>query len=309
MPRRGRDFEQTISRILHALHPETQVTTPRMVYDHDSGKCREVDVEIRRLVRGKERLVIVECRDRLIQQDITWIEQLDSKRRGMHADSAIAVSSSPFTSGAISKADAVGIELRLCKSMSAEDVAKVIGDLTPETTSRNSRLHGCEVLFKNEDLAEDADRIWEELGKVGDALRLIDKNNEARQSIHDAWREIAKIHPIFNEVPKNGDVVRKQAPSYWPNPATGYCIEACGRRIDVHGIVFNVNCWFTVHEQRFERSHEFARIQCGITARALAFMFETDMRIDGKHARFTLVVDATKHVKGFYVSPITKPSR
>ena len=65
----------------------------------------------------------MECRDRKGKEDITWIEQLASKRDDIGADKAIAVSSSGFTSGAISKAQFNNIKLRTVENITLDDIS------------------------------------------------------------------------------------------------------------------------------------------------------------------------------------------
>lgn len=107
-------FEQHI----HRIHDLLEGSSAEVIWnDHlpdpdNPAQQRQIDVSIKR--DGK--LTLVECRDHGSPQDVTWIEELIGRRASLKADSAIAVSSSGFTVGAIHKANAYGIILRdLCE--------------------------------------------------------------------------------------------------------------------------------------------------------------------------------------------------
>jgi hypothetical protein len=57
--------------------------------DVDSGQLREVDVLLEGTLGSAQLRVIVECRDRAAAADVTWIEQLATKRRSVGARTKI----------------------------------------------------------------------------------------------------------------------------------------------------------------------------------------------------------------------------
>jgi hypothetical protein len=95
-------FEQKIHRIHELLEGSgADVTWNDHIPDPDNPiQARQIDVTVRR----DETLTMIECRDRREPQDVTWIEELIGRRASLKADAAIAVSSSGFTAGALSKA-------------------------------------------------------------------------------------------------------------------------------------------------------------------------------------------------------------
>jgi hypothetical protein len=113
MSRQGRGLE-TLVRDLEIFLAKTPVTvtSPDYIPGRRTGVPREVDVSIKGNFGTASILAIIECRQRKASQDVTWIEQIASKKEDVGAHYAIAVSSSPFTRGAITLAKNVGIELR-----------------------------------------------------------------------------------------------------------------------------------------------------------------------------------------------------
>jgi hypothetical protein len=83
---------------------------------------REVDVALRSQVGSVDILVIIECRDRKRRQDVTWIEQLASKRKDVGADRAVTVSANGFSKGAWNLARAEHIDFRLFEEVDEDGV-------------------------------------------------------------------------------------------------------------------------------------------------------------------------------------------
>jgi hypothetical protein len=82
-----------------------------------SGQEREVDITLRSHVGTTPVLIAIECRDRKIKSDVTWIEQLNTKKRDIQASKMIAVSSSGFSEAAAAVARVYGIETRTLRSL------------------------------------------------------------------------------------------------------------------------------------------------------------------------------------------------
>ena len=80
---------------------------------------RQIDITIKR--DGK--LTLVECRHHRSRQNVKWIEEERLGRRvSLKADSAIAVSSSGFTSGALTKAKKHGIVTRDLRKLTEQEI-------------------------------------------------------------------------------------------------------------------------------------------------------------------------------------------
>ena len=101
MPRAGRSLELLVQALEQLLAgAPVEIRSPDFIMGRNSGTSREVDVSLRSQVGSVSVLVIIECRDRAKPQDVTWIEQLASKREDVGADKAVAVSAGGFSAGA-----------------------------------------------------------------------------------------------------------------------------------------------------------------------------------------------------------------
>jgi hypothetical protein len=117
-----RDFERLVARIERTAAPGTTVRSPDRVRSLLTGKLREVDGSILTRVGTATILVTLECRKRSPKQDVTWIEQLGSKKNAIGAARTIAVSPVGFTEQAVEVARHYGIELRRLADISAADI-------------------------------------------------------------------------------------------------------------------------------------------------------------------------------------------
>ena len=118
MPREGRTLEKLIASLEKLLTgTNVEIKSPDYIKGVNSESLREVDVSLRTQIGSIEILVILECRDRQKTDDVTWIEQLATKRMDVLASKAVSISSSGFSSGAIKTAKHFGIELRTIESL------------------------------------------------------------------------------------------------------------------------------------------------------------------------------------------------
>ena len=109
-----REFEELVARIEQVLAGETvKISSPERIRSLITGRKREVDASLRTRVGSSEILITIECRKRSAKQDVTWIEQLVSKKQAIGAARTIAVASSAFSSDAIRVAEHYGIDLRV----------------------------------------------------------------------------------------------------------------------------------------------------------------------------------------------------
>jgi hypothetical protein len=103
------------------------VKSPDRLPDRMAGGLREVDVSLRSVVGSVEVIVIVECRDRNRTSDVTWIEQVRTKRDAVGASKAVAVASGTFSKKAVNAANAYGIELRTLTQLNRADIRRWSG--------------------------------------------------------------------------------------------------------------------------------------------------------------------------------------
>ena len=144
---RSKEFEELAARLEKALAPDgAQVKSPDRIRDKFTGQYREVDASIRYTIGSSHILITLECRDRARTQDVTWIEQLATKREHVGADRTLAVSSSPFTEAAILAAKTHGISIRLISEVTDEVIRSQVNTLEVAVHStdldlRQLRLH------------------------------------------------------------------------------------------------------------------------------------------------------------------------
>ncbi len=120
-----RDFEQLVASIEESLAPKGAVVrSPDHIRDKVTNELREVDASIRIEVGSTPILIVIECRKRKPVQDVTWIEQLVTKRANIGAATMIAVSATGFNESAIKLAQLHGIELRKFEDRIDEEIVQ-----------------------------------------------------------------------------------------------------------------------------------------------------------------------------------------
>jgi hypothetical protein len=118
-----RQFEQLVARIEADSAPlGLKMTSPDRIRCRTTGRLREVDASIRSQVGTTNILVTIECRKRGRRQDVTWIEQLVTKKLAIGADRTIAVSASGFSPAAEATARHHGIDLRRLSDVSVAEI-------------------------------------------------------------------------------------------------------------------------------------------------------------------------------------------
>lgn len=118
-----RAFEQLVARLEADCRPRgLTIKSPDRIRCKVTGQLREVDASIRTSNEGKDTLVTIECRKRRKREDVTWIEQLATKKASIGADHTIAVSAAGFSDSARVAARAHGIALRQTAGVSADDI-------------------------------------------------------------------------------------------------------------------------------------------------------------------------------------------
>lgn len=101
MSRQGREFELLVKRLEEWFADSlVEIRSPDRILGVISGQEREVDITLRSHVGTTLVLIAIECRDRKVRSDVTWIEQLNTKKQDIQASKMIAVSSSGFSAAA-----------------------------------------------------------------------------------------------------------------------------------------------------------------------------------------------------------------
>lgn len=105
MPKRTNEFQQVVAHIYSQIAPAGgRVTESALRREDGTGTEREVDVLIEHKVAGHDITIAVECRDHTADQNVTWIDALIGKYGQLAVNKVVAVSSSPFSEAAKTKA-------------------------------------------------------------------------------------------------------------------------------------------------------------------------------------------------------------
>jgi Restriction endonuclease len=207
MPRAGRSLEELVQGLERVLaKTPVEITSPDHIMGRNSGEMREVDVSLRSQVGSVNILVIIECRDRKRGQDVTWIEQLASKRKDVGADRAIAVSAKGFSKGAWSLAQAEHIDLRSFEEVDEDAVFSWL-----ELQTIEHRVRRVEVIRVGIETAEEpsgitpaevfaaVERIRRDGGPYQDDKIFVRKADTNLVSIDDIWITTPNLGVSFDE--------------------------------------------------------------------------------------------------------------
>lgn len=108
MPKAGTEYQELVALVATALDTSAVIKTGQWIEGPDGN--REVDVEVRGTVDGKNHFVLIECKDWKRPVDVQAVDALDSKRQDLSANAAFIFSNSGFSQKALRKAKRVGID-------------------------------------------------------------------------------------------------------------------------------------------------------------------------------------------------------
>ena len=124
MSKPGRKLEKIVRDLEKFLGDSNlEVKSPDKLFDYASESYREVDISIKGKLGTHPILIVIECRDWGKPQNVTWIEQLKTKRDGIRANKMIAVSTSGFSLNAKTLAEKYGIEIRNVNDLDAKELS------------------------------------------------------------------------------------------------------------------------------------------------------------------------------------------
>ena len=123
MSKEGEDLE----RIVEACHKQMEADHTIVTWnDHVEGRYskskRQIDVSLKSKDDPNFIRDIVECKDRSRVQDVNFIVSLEGNRDDIGAESAIAVTTTGYSKGAVNYADSKGIDLRVVKEVDQEEL-------------------------------------------------------------------------------------------------------------------------------------------------------------------------------------------
>jgi len=239
--RKGRDLEILVKNIESIISKDdVAVKSPDYIYGVVSKRNREVDVSLRSKIGSVEILVIIECRKRGRIQDLTWIEQLDNKRKDVLASKAIAVSSKGFSSGAITVAKNLGIGLRESLNLTGKDIENWF----KPTHLKLFHLHGDlieAIIFLDDELAFEKpiiDELNVQIRKRPNEIFFIKLKDKKRVSILDIWKMVLNQIQIQEREKFGLEKIIKTISVNFTNPGDHLQIEIQKEFIEIKRIDF-----------------------------------------------------------------------
>ena len=205
-----REFEMLVARIEQVLAGDTiKVKSPDRIRCRTTGRLREVDASIRTKVGSSEVLVTVECRKRRATQNVTWIEQLATKKEAIGASRTIAVAFKSFSEEAMVIAESHGIDLRVLSDITD---AEMQAWALPLPSSVVHVYKQCEffdqpnIVFYPEVGDQFGDNALDETASADangvNSLALV-RADGTKLTLNDFWLEIDAKSNIFENVPSD----------------------------------------------------------------------------------------------------------
>lgn len=223
--REWREFEKLIARIeADADRLGAKVTSPDRLRCNITGQMREVDVLIRSTGPGAPPLTTIECRRRSRIQDVTWIEQLATKKQSLGIDRTIAVSSSGFSETACAIAQNYGVELKTLNDAETQDLNQFVKMDFVLFWHRKALIWKVGVRkFRRADWKlPSPDAVDFEIDVLGDFHKPIFRNRDTnrRWSINDLWLQVQEACDPFVGVPKLQPPIARTACFPYPGNVT-----------------------------------------------------------------------------------------
>ncbi|TYR36056.1 restriction endonuclease [Mesorhizobium microcysteis] len=220
-----REFERLIARIEADAGPQgLVVTSPDRLRCKLTGRMREVDATIRAKVGTTEMLVTIECRRRAKTQDVTWIEQLATKKTSIGADRTIAVSVSGFSSDAQIAASHAGISLRKVSDLTAADVNPLLGLDLVIFWHKACAITGAGIRTyrSGEEIVPEPDDADYVLPPDTDLFQPIfhDAEDSTSWSLNDVWRKVQETLNPYAEIAKGAPPIVRTARVPYPGTVT-----------------------------------------------------------------------------------------
>lgn len=245
-------FEELVARIEQDAGPlGLKVKSPDRIRCRTTGRLREVDASIRSQHGTAQGLVTIECRKRSKKQDVTWIEQLATKKLAIGADRTIAVSSAGFSEDAHMVAALHGIDLRRLSEVSAAEINRLLHlDFVLFTHKRCAIARvGIRFFRSLEWTMPDPTAVDFELSAETDAFSPIfcDSDTGRRWSLNDLWRELQEATNPFDGIAKGERPVVRTACFPYPGNVT---IDTADGPKPIGDVLLSVALWLDVEMVR-----------------------------------------------------------
>ena len=202
-----RKFEKLVARVEQMLVPSgVTVRSPDRIRSLLTNRLREVDASIRTKVGSAEILITLECRKRKAKQDVTWMEQLSSKKKALGAHKTIAISSSEFSSDAIQAAEHYGIDLRVVRDLADEEIESWLFPVSIVHVYKHTEIKESPNI-EFEMLLGETETDYEKIDKTGIEDRVFSRSSGDDLNLNEIWNLAERQHDIYSNVPMNGQVM------------------------------------------------------------------------------------------------------
>lgn len=201
----GEEFQNIVSQIVQQLTPSYNVKSPDKILGVNSNTMREIDVAVRFKDGMSDYLIMIECRDRNRPCDISYIEQMKTKREDIQANKVIIVSRHGFTSSAKILGEKLGFDLYELNNAQNFDWNKMIGITEVEIHQPRYEIVSLDLILGEEKGIPPLKGILEQKGNIKEFEIYDDKKNPRDDNLMDIIN--------FN-VNKNIDTFKKLIPHY-----------------------------------------------------------------------------------------------
>jgi hypothetical protein len=220
-----REFERLIARIEADAGPKGLIVkSPDRIRCKLTRRLREVDASIRAKIGTTEMLVTIECRRRTKIQDVTWIEQLATKKTSIGADRTIAVSVSGFSADAQTTASHSGITLRKVSDLTVADVNPLLGLDFVMFWHKACAIAGAGIRAyrAGEEIVPEPDDMDYVLPPDTDLFAPIfrDVKDGSSWSLNDIWLKVQETLNPYAEIEKAAPAVVRTARIPYPGTVT-----------------------------------------------------------------------------------------
>ena len=245
-----KEFEQLVARIEKDAGPlGLIVRSPDKILCKITGRKREVDVSIRSRAETTDLLITIECRRRHPKQDVTWIEQLATKRDAIGASCTIAVSSSGFTPSSQAVANRHGIQLRRLSEVSVSEINSLMRlDFVLFNHKRAAPIRVALRLFREEPWSvPNPEQVDMELPPTTDLFAPIFRNTETGDtwSLNDMWHQVQQVGNPFADVEKRHPPVIRTACFPYPGNVS---VETPDGRKRLGDVILSMALWLEIEQ-------------------------------------------------------------
>jgi len=255
-----RKFEQMVARIEADARPlGLVIKSPDRIRSLVTGDLREVDASVRATENGSEVLTTIECRKRSAKEDITWIEQLATKKQALGADRTIAVSSSGFSEQARVAAKHYGIDLRLLSQVTVSDINPILRlDFVLFNHKRCAISRVGIRRFSQSSWSipkpDDVDFLLpKDINPMTNIFHNTDTGN--KWSLNDLWHEIQQVCNPFADIEKGTHPVVRTACFPYPGNVT---VDTPNGTEKIGDILLSISLWIEIEQVTFEDANKIS---------------------------------------------------